>query len=63
MSGGDIMAREIIYSKPNMAALRGKTGKRILKKIRNTPALDREQLKRKADAIEARILANRANGE
>ena len=63
MSGGGIMARKIIYTKPNMAALKGRTGRRIIKKIRNTPVLDRKQLKKKADAIEARILANRANGE
>ena len=57
------MVREVVYWKPNMAALKGKTGKNIMKKIRNTPPLDRELLKKKADMIEARILKNRENGE
>ena len=58
-----VMVREAVYWKPNMAALKGKTGKNIMKKIRNTPPLDRELLKKKADMIEARILKNRENGE
>ncbi len=58
-----VMVREAVYWKPNMAALKGNTGKNIMKKIRNTPPLDRELLKKKADIIEARILKNRENGE
>ena len=57
------MARGTVFWKLNMAALKGKTGKNIMKKIRNTPPLDRELLKKKADMIEARILKNRENGE
>ena len=62
VSGGDLMKREITFSKPNMANLRGKIGKSIIMTIRNSPKLNRDALKRKSDEVEARILAQEKHG-
>ena len=47
------------YSKPNMAALEGETGRRIFETIRNAPNTDWEGLRAKSREVEERILAAR----
>ena len=47
------------YSKPNMAALEGETGRRIFETIRNAPDTDWDRLRAKSREIEERILAAR----
>lgn len=53
--------REIRYVKPNMGALHGRVGRKILETIRNTPKPDLSEMDRRAEAVEARILAARKN--
>lgn len=56
------MARfETGYYKPNMGALPPKVGRMILEIMDNTPAPDRTEMKRRAEEIEARILARQRN--
>lgn len=39
------------FPKPNMATLEGEWGRKIIEQILNTPRTDREELKRRADAV------------
>ena len=50
-----------IYSKPNMANLRGPVGRSIVETIRNTPKPDRTKLRREADECLANILKKEDN--
>ena len=55
--------RETNYIKPNMANLRGKLGRSIIKTIKETPAPDRSALKRDVEAAMAKILAAKEKNE
>lgn len=44
------MADTIRYGKPNMGALEGDWGRKIIEEILNSPPIDREDLKRRAEA-------------
>ena len=48
--------------KPNMAALKGEWGKRILKTISDTPRVDLSKLSEKSKVLEERIMAAKQNG-
>lgn len=50
------------YGKPNMAALEGEWGRRIMEEIRNSPKPDYEERRRKSAEISARIRAAKDNG-
>ena len=52
----------VTYSKPNMAALEGESGRRIFETIRNVPNTDWDRLSAKSNEIERRILAARKAG-
>jgi hypothetical protein len=49
------------YYVPNMAALRGRSGRAIFETIKNTPAPDRTKLREEVEALKAKILAVRTN--
>lgn len=54
--------QEVHYSKPNMAALHGEWGRKIIDTIRNTPKADFTELDKKCDEIVARIRAAKEDG-
>lgn len=49
------MARTVKYGKPNMAALHGRLGKRIIKTISKTPPNDMKKVEKEAKKVENRI--------
>ena len=59
---GYILSNGVKYGKPNMAALEGEMGRRIIERIMNTPRPDYERLQRESDAIAQRIKKAQADG-
>ncbi len=49
------MARSVKYGKPNMAALHGRLGKRIVNQISKTPPNDMKKVAEEARKVENRI--------
>ena len=49
--------KQITYSKPNMANLRGRLGKSIIETIMNTPKPDETKLREEAHEIEKLMIA------
>ena len=52
----------VTYGKPNMAALDGELGRRIIETIRSTPRLDYSRLDRECQEIEENVRKARENG-
>ena len=57
-----IVSNGVEYGKPNIYAMEGEMGRRIMERIRNTPRVDYERLRRESDEIAARIREAQANG-
>ncbi len=56
VAGGMIMA-EKRYGKPSMTNLPYELGKRIFEEMENSPRVDREAMKKRADKMEAEMYA------
>lgn len=52
-----VVMKQVTYSKPNMANLRGRLGKSIIETIMNTPKPDETKLKEEAHEIEKLMIA------
>ncbi len=59
---GVVILKKKRYVAPSMGALRGRTGRLTLEIIRNTPAPDRTEMRKRADAAKRLIMAERENG-
>lgn len=57
-----IVLDNVTYGKPNMAALEGDLGRRILDAIASTPRPDFERLDRECAEVNRRMLEAKANG-
>ena len=59
---GALVVNGTSYEKPNMAALEGDLGGRIIEAIRTTPRPDFHELDRRCEEVKARMSEARANG-
>ena len=57
-----IVSNGITYGKPNMAALAGELGRRIIDTIMSTPRPDLTELERKCAEVNARMQEAKENG-
>ena len=63
MIEGLVSMRKYELNKPNVGAMHGRWGMNIIRQIRNTPPVDYEAMKEKAEQYEKAILELKKNGK